>query len=506
MRRNLFIILMVIFLFSLSTTVYADSYKVVNSPEENIDILNNMLTDAVIIWEGTETKSVYNNEIIITNSYVHTDMLKNNIHYIKVSSNNKSNIIIVEETININEYIMDTYYEFDENGDLYQICRGIDKYYIKNLTAEYSAVEEYDVNNIPEWVDNIYTSYEISDKIQTKYPEFLINEVEEITYDNTLYQIFYDNEEYHYFNTKTLEVTTSVYTKNTEKLLKNNKKVKFYEDEVSIYKYNDFYVVEKEDLLKEELKKMSFYDYRNTEEEMEYLIEKIGGKTKEEAFKLYKERHGAKKQKIDQTIKVENKKDENKVYKKINFKYEESFLELKKGKLYYSIIKDKIKYTFKISKEELEKAYKEKTIKKYVLDVTLYCKEALGAKYSQEKRTETPNYYDCSSLVYYAYKTVGVDLCDKDNYPPTAASEAKWLEEKHILNKVDETNIEKDDLNIGDLLFFSNKTNGRYMDITHVAMYIGDGKIIHASGVKKGVCEQEVYFNNIVAYGRVKNK
>ena len=53
----------------------------------------------------------------------------------------------------------------------------------------------------------------------------------------------------------------------------------------------------------------------------------------------------------------------------------------------------------------------------------------------------------------------------------------------------------------GDLIFYSNHTNDRYMDITHVAMYIGEGKIIHASGVNKGVCEQDVYFKNIIGYG-----
>ena len=58
-------------------------------------------------------------------------------------------------------------------------------------------------------------------------------------------------------------------------------------------------------------------------------------------------------------------------------------------------------------------------------------------------------------------------------------------------------------LKSGDLIFYSNAKNNRYLNITHVAMYIGDGKIIHAANKKKGVVEEDVYFDNIVAFGSI---
>jgi cell wall-associated NlpC family hydrolase len=67
---------------------------------------------------------------------------------------------------------------------------------------------------------------------------------------------------------------------------------------------------------------------------------------------------------------------------------------------------------------------------------------------------------DCSNFTRQSYKGIGIEL------PRTAAEQA------HLGIKV-----AKEDLKVGDLLFF--KTRGR--KIGHVGMYIGDGKMIHAS-------------------------
>lgn len=52
--------------------------------------------------------------------------------------------------------------------------------------------------------------------------------------------------------------------------------------------------------------------------------------------------------------------------------------------------------------------------------------------------------------------------------PRTASTQVKHCVDNHLT-------IGPDDLVPGDLIFFSHKTNGRFMNITHVAIYAGDG-------------------------------
>jgi cell wall-associated NlpC family hydrolase len=68
-----------------------------------------------------------------------------------------------------------------------------------------------------------------------------------------------------------------------------------------------------------------------------------------------------------------------------------------------------------------------------------------------------PNAFDCSGLVGWAYKQVGVTL------PRTSAAQSR-------VGKP----VAKSDLRPGDLVFF-------YSPVSHVAMYIGNGKVVHAS-------------------------
>lgn len=77
-----------------------------------------------------------------------------------------------------------------------------------------------------------------------------------------------------------------------------------------------------------------------------------------------------------------------------------------------------------------------------------------------------PSTFDCSGFTYYVYQQFGYTLhrssCDqvKDGVP-----------------------VSKADLQTGDLVLFS--TNGSY--VTHVGLYIADGKFIHASNATTGV-------------------
>lgn len=101
----------------------------------------------------------------------------------------------------------------------------------------------------------------------------------------------------------------------------------------------------------------------------------------------------------------------------------------------------------------------------------------IGASYSQDNRFGA-NSFDCSSLVYRAYLALGINISYGGS--STAASIAQGLEAKGC-------QVGFNQLAPGDLIFYSSKSNGRYKNITHVSMYIGDGTIVHAKGTKYGV-------------------
>jgi cell wall-associated NlpC family hydrolase len=74
-----------------------------------------------------------------------------------------------------------------------------------------------------------------------------------------------------------------------------------------------------------------------------------------------------------------------------------------------------------------------------------------------------PNAFDCSGLVSFAFKKAGVSL------PRTSRAQSKVG-----------TPVSRDELRPGDLVFF-------YKPVSHVGIYIGDGKIVHASSKKSPV-------------------
>lgn len=81
----------------------------------------------------------------------------------------------------------------------------------------------------------------------------------------------------------------------------------------------------------------------------------------------------------------------------------------------------------------------------------------------------SPKGFDCSGYVQYLYKKHHVDL------PRTA-----WAQSKKG-TQVDLAHLQK-----GDLLFFlTDKKRG--IPVTHVGIYLGNGKFIHAASRKKGI-------------------
>jgi cell wall-associated NlpC family hydrolase len=100
-------------------------------------------------------------------------------------------------------------------------------------------------------------------------------------------------------------------------------------------------------------------------------------------------------------------------------------------------------------------------------------------EYSMDKRM-LEGYVDCSSYVWRCYQSVDISLGD-ETYAPTAADMASWCEDNQCLFSGDE---QKDLLEPGDLVFYAKRkgSNGRYRNIAHVAIYVGNGKILHADG------------------------
>lgn len=82
--------------------------------------------------------------------------------------------------------------------------------------------------------------------------------------------------------------------------------------------------------------------------------------------------------------------------------------------------------------------------------------------------TAGPSTFDCSGLMYAAYKQVGISL------PRTSQTQFSAG-----------TSVSKGDLQPGDLVFY-------YGGITHVGMYIGNGQIVHAANPRSGVVTASV--------------
>lgn len=112
----------------------------------------------------------------------------------------------------------------------------------------------------------------------------------------------------------------------------------------------------------------------------------------------------------------------------------------------------------------------------------------VGYPYSQAART-SGSAYDCSSLAYYSWESAGVDISYGSGYPPTAAEGARTL-------KADGKEVSAASLQPGDLIYYGGSSNGRYMGIYHVAIYVGNGMAVEALNEKYGVVYQKLRTNN----------
>lgn len=115
-------------------------------------------------------------------------------------------------------------------------------------------------------------------------------------------------------------------------------------------------------------------------------------------------------------------------------------------------------------------------------------KSLLGVPYKYGAKPEdAPNILDCSLLIQYIFGKENILLPRSSIYQATKGREVKIVDEEWRLTPAD--------------LLFWRGTKGHYDDalfgglplcIGHVALYIGDGKIIHANGKTKSVAETDL--------------
>lgn len=113
----------------------------------------------------------------------------------------------------------------------------------------------------------------------------------------------------------------------------------------------------------------------------------------------------------------------------------------------------------------------------------------LGTPYNMVSNANDPSngYVDCSGLVQYAFKQSGVNLprVAQDQYNATQRIDASQLQP-------------------GDLVFFT-KTYNAGTDVTHVGIYLGNGKMVDAqtSGVSIDNLSDPYWQQHLYGYGRV---
>lgn len=122
-----------------------------------------------------------------------------------------------------------------------------------------------------------------------------------------------------------------------------------------------------------------------------------------------------------------------------------------------------------------------------------YALSKVGCPYDQGKHWSlTEDIFDCSSLAMRAYREAGINIKNQDAFSAAEICRAMENQNKVVGN----------DLIPGDLIFYGGQANGRYRGIYHVAIYVGNGKMVEARGKRWGVVYGDVRSNNVVICAR----
>ena len=144
-----------------------------------------------------------------------------------------------------------------------------------------------------------------------------------------------------------------------------------------------------------------------------------------------------------------------------------------------------------LSQSEIDEITKKITDEKAKVAVAFVLSK-VGYPYSQPLRN-SGTHFDCSSLAYYAWNSAGISVMkDSSN---TAAAEAQWCSDNDCI-------VKEENLKPGDLIFYSYSNNGRYKNISHVGIYVGDGKMVEAVDEATGVVIQDYHNASMVMIGR----
>ncbi|MHA6529009.1 C40 family peptidase [Paenibacillus sp. BAC0078] len=102
----------------------------------------------------------------------------------------------------------------------------------------------------------------------------------------------------------------------------------------------------------------------------------------------------------------------------------------------------------------------------------------MGVRYEFGAPTTSTRTFDCSSFTKYIFGKYGINL------PRTSVAQSTVG-----------TPVSKANLRAGDLLFFSSGSRANGHNVTHVAVYMGNGKMLHTYGAP-GVTISDVNSNH----------
>lgn len=132
-----------------------------------------------------------------------------------------------------------------------------------------------------------------------------------------------------------------------------------------------------------------------------------------------------------------------------------------------------------MSDDYVDNDYSDEVYTGDVNTVIAMAKSMVGGRYNLG--SATPTVSDCSGLTMQCYAKIGIKL------PHKASLQANYGK-----------SVSYDEMQPGDLIFYGGSS---YSSIYHVALYIGDGKIIHAEGYSTGIVVS--YSDTVARYNHI---
>lgn len=132
-----------------------------------------------------------------------------------------------------------------------------------------------------------------------------------------------------------------------------------------------------------------------------------------------------------------------------------------------------------VSDDYVDNDYSDEVYTGDVNTVIAMAKSMVGGRYNLG--SATPTVSDCSGLTMQCYAKIGIKL------PHKASLQANYGK-----------SVSYDEMQPGDLIFYGGSS---YSSIYHVALYIGDGKIIHAEGYSTGIVVS--YSDTVARYNHI---